>query len=318
MNRKYKFSIIFTLLIYISISYYSKYQSRKKENVALKIKQELLSSDKKKPISWRSMKNASNFIKPNLVQKQTISYKLIIESPKDIDLESLISQIEFTLKNRKDLTLAQLDRGIHSIDELISRNPNVYSSYKAKLILLLTKEGSRKVAIEDDVISQLLETMSGFDVMSERVLRKEAFLITKSNSEIDKLIESVNDLEDESEIKKRLDEIELLENKIENGLLDEKDYLNEDLVEIPLLRALSKEDYDRIIEVSETLLSEFPSSVSGHLFLIRALELSGRKEEAVDVSINNDLDGDELKDLELRLYRSRRSNPKEYWRMLRF
>jgi hypothetical protein len=70
--------------------------------------------------------------------------------------------------------------------------------------------------------------------------------------------------------------------------------------------------------MSETLLSEFPSSVSGHLFLIRALELSGRKEEAVDVSINNDLDGDELKDLELRLYRSRRSNPKEYWRMLRF
>ena len=298
MNRKYKFSIIFTLLIYISISYYSKYQSRKKENVALKIKQELLSNDKKKPISWRSMKNASNFIKPKLVQKQTISYKLIIESPKDIDLESLISQIEFTLKNRKDLTLAQLDRGIHSIDELISRNPNVYSSYKAKLILLLTKEGSRKVTIADEVISQLLETMSGFDVMSERVLRKEAFLIAKSNSEINKLVESVKELEEELEINKRLDE--------------------EDLVEIPLLRALSKEDYDRIIEVSETLLSDFPSSVSGHLFLIRALELSGRKDEAVEVSINNNLNADELKELDLRLYRSRRSNPKEYWRMLRF
>jgi hypothetical protein len=68
--------------------------------------------------------------------------------------------------------------------------------------------------------------------------------------------------------------IEFLEDKIENGLLEKKDYLNEDLVDIRLLRVLSKEDYYSIIEVSETLFSELPTSVSGYLFLISALEFS--------------------------------------------
>jgi len=89
------------------------------------------------------------------------------------------------------------------------------------------------------------------------------------------------------------------------------------------LRSLFLERYRKktmigSIEVSETLLSEFPTSVSGYLFLIRALELSGRKDEAVEVSINNNLNEDELKELDLRLYRPRRSIPKEHWRMLRF
>jgi hypothetical protein len=347
MDKSYKTPILITLLLLTTGFYFYRYQSYKNENLALKVKVKLLSKNKKKSLTWAALKELeskklsepkvpdSNTTQPEagsvvLVKKVEEADKLV--APQDVETDLLITEIESKLKNRKDLKLVELDQALLAADELISRNPNVYSSYKAKLILLLTKELAYNANINDDEVALLLDTMSEFDVLSDRTLRKEAFLIATTDAKIDELVEEVEALENDliyaerdedarlldASIAMKLAEIDSMEDQLEEGLLDEEDYLNQDLVEIPLLRALAKSDFETVIESSENLLNNYPGSVRGYFFLVRALELSGRKEEAFSVIANNDLDQYELEQLQSRLSRTQGQNPQDYWKSLRF
>jgi len=322
--------LLFSVLFFSVFSFY-KYQGYKKENLALKLKLELRSKNKQKSLSWGQLKKIAKN-KPLVTQKKNDEGEASLTSVEDESFESLIGQVELTLKNRMKIGEDDIEKGISAVDELISRRPHVYSSYKAKLILMITKESFLGLEVDEVEFSELLEVMSGFDITSDKVLRKEAFLIAQRNSRIEEVETSISALEDElldvddqekvvdieSEIILKLDELEGLEDELEDGLLDQEDYLNEDIVEIPLYRSLARGNYDEVIDSSESLLEVFPSSIRGNFFLVRALELAGRKEESIDVIETSGLNESDLKKLELRLIESRKSTPEEYWKKLRF
>jgi hypothetical protein len=280
--------------------------------------------------------------KPEVKPHEMLAPEVTLASPvfvakiknfaQDLDSRNLIDQVESILKKTKKIESTDFEKGLLAVNELILRNPNVYSSYKAKLILLLRKEGSKQGIINDTDVKNLLDTMSRFDITSDSVLRKEAFLIAKTNAEIDQLVFGIENLEDklvgmkdqvqiqviESEINGQLDKLAIKESLFEDDFLSDPGYLNEDLVEIPLYRALAKEDFYGVIETAEVILDDFPSSVFAHFFLIRALELAGRENEALELIVSTPLKPSELASLKERLIRERKLNAKEYWKNLRF
>jgi hypothetical protein len=197
---------------------------------------------------------------------------------------------------------------------------------------LLKKESNQGADYQDEVIEDLLETISGFDVKSDYALRKEAFLIAKTNNSLNRLDNEIDLLEnelirstDQAEsdqlsllITTKLIEMEEEESSLENRLLVEEDYLNEDLVEIPLHRALVKKDYENVIETANAIIENFPDSISGYFFLVKALELSGETELATSVIEQCLLNLEDLRELQLRLMRSKNIDPRDYWKQLRF
>lgn len=289
MNKKVLTLIVF-ILVGFSGSLWWKLGKVSSEITALKLKINLSQKLKvNKPISWSETISKTKESKKNLPEK-----------------------IESTLTNIKKSELEKIEESIRDADELIVDEPYSYSSYKAKLILLLTKEAKFNKTIDDYELRVLLETMSLFDVLSDKVLRKEAFLISRTNKRIDEILDQEEISEDE------LSEVEVLEEQLENGFLDDEDFINEDLVEIPLLRGLARKDYDFVIEESEALLSEFPDSIRGNYFLIKALELAGETEQALDVLENLQLSDEKMKILKNRLQSSRNKKTEDYWKELRF
>ncbi|GEM_PF-2908236 len=342
MNKK-NITLFLSLLITSTAALYLfQYERNKKQKLVLSIKRNLISNNKRKSLSWRSFKKPKIKEKTTLTKLQT-QKKGLEDRNKERDnndftnlqekeTSELTQFIESTLKPRLHLDISDIDKGIKVIDELISRNPNVYSSYKAKLLLLLRKENTQGGEFHDESIDELLETMSSFDIRSEYALRKESFLIAKTNNSLNRLDNQIEMLErelirsiDQEErdllrglIATKLNKMEEEENRLENRLLIQEDYLNEDLVEIPLYRALVKRDYQNVIEVSNALIQNFPNTISGYFFLVKALELSGQKEESAIIIEQSLLDVEDLRELHLRLLRSKDINPEDFWKQLRF
>ncbi len=340
MNKKNLILFFSLLLISSTALYLIQYESNKKDILALSIKRNLISNNKRKALSWRSFKKPIsknnrtwNTLqpkeeKPETKKEDTDSFSNLQEK----DTSELIQFIESTLKPRTVQGVPDLEMGIRVIDELISRNPNVYSSYKAKLIILLKKESTQTFDNQDEVVEELLETMSSFDIKSDYAVRKEAFLIAKTNHFLNGLDNEIELLENELSrsidqvevdllnvlIATKLNEMEGEENELEDRLLIQEDYQNEDLVEIPLYRALVKENYEDVIEDSNALIEDFPDSISAHFFLVKALELSGQTELASSVIERSQLDLEDLRELQLRLMRSKNMKMKDYWKQLRF
>lgn len=308
-------------LIFISTGVYLfNYERHKEDFLPIKIKKALVSKNKKKAKSWPT------YIET--LKTLTSDSNPLVESN---SLES-IKSIEKTLKNKTTPKKAELDQAIKAIEEVISKDPLVYSSYKAKLIMLLTREEVHKEEVPDDTIEELLDIMAGFDISSEEALRKESFLIARTNNKLNELekdiIQLSLDLEkiespEESErvevaILTKLLEMQESENLLEDKLLSQDNFQNEDLVDIPLYRSLAKKDYQEVIDSSQALIERYPNSISGYFFLIKALELNGQNEEASEVIEQSELDTEDLRELELRLRRSQNINPNEYWKHLRF
>jgi len=302
--------------------------------LALKLRVNLEAKNKAPAVTWEKFKEEKSPLKEvTPVPTETI------ESPETPQLslqekesEQLATELQMTLNKRSKLSTQDFDQNIAMADELISRDPNVYSSYKAKLILLLSKEGALKEAIDDSEIEELLTTMSNFNMLSERTLQKEAFLIARTNEKIDvtndEIVALQNEIEQssdqadtaqlEAQLQSKFDEVTGLEAQIEEGLLDRSDFLNEDILEIPLYRSLASKDYEAVIDDSREIMTQFPHSLSAHFFLIRALELAGESEVAQDHFKNLALKEEDLRLLTDRLNSTRNKDPKDYWKDLRF
>jgi hypothetical protein len=248
------------------------------------------------------------------------------------ETSKLFTTVEEKMKKHWRLSVEEIDKKLAMTDELISRNPDMYSLYKAKLILLLTKQNLHKLEVDESEIEDILATMASFDIVSEKALQKEAFLVARTNQRIETLMDEVDGLEDEMEeadavdveaileqkIEEKLIEMEDLENQLEEGLLAEKDFINEDVVDIPMHRALAMGDYDEVIDQAEALLDEYPNSISGHYFKIRALRLSGANDEVREYLSTIQLAEDEIKELEDRVNLNTENDPKDFWKRLRF
>ena len=333
--------LIMGLFIWLLFAFYL-YSNQKKENLALRLKVKLLSQEKIKPLPWAPLLEKPN---KKIELRGTKGQKKPQENTVQTNLESQSTQALATDLNRmlQDIQkqkLEEINDAIRVADEIIAREPMVFSAYKAKLILLLTKEASHAQAADDGEIERVLDEMAYFDLTDEEALRKEAFILSRTNSKINALEKGIRDREEElarleegereekgidvkkellfREIELQTAEVQKLEEELENGEMSTPDFLNEDLVEIPFQRALAHGEYDRVVEDSEDYIQAFPASLVGYYYLIRALELKGDEAAVLDAITNAELSDDTSKRLELRLKQSKGEDPKNYWKHLKF
>ena len=328
MTRDKYLLFILIVVIFAGSFFYFLYHYTENNISPRTLRSRIIAPKKRKAVPWKT-----NLAGDNPVITPTPERTPLRESDYSaIETNVLFTNIEEKMNKHWRLSVEDIDKKLAMTDELISRNPDMYSLYKTKLILLLTKENLHTIEVDESEVEDILTTMASFDIVSEKALQKEAFLVARTNQRIETLIDEVENLEDEIEevnaadtelaleekIENKLIEMEDLENQLEEGLLADKDFINEDVVDIPMYRSLAKGNYDEVIDQAETLLDEYPDSISGHYFKIRALRLSGAKDESRDYIENLPLNEKDTQELINRINLMEDNNPKDFWRRLRF
>lgn len=316
-KRKH-YLLIFTL-IGLFFYWYNNYFRLKRESTPVKIKTLSMSTEKRKMKPWTSILDQKEVTKKksNLVQEPPLNEKTISE---------LADFLESSLRDIASTNLKKLQKNIEIADEIIAREPGVYSAYKAKLMSMLIIEGKYNQTIDDKEVEILLEAMAQFDTKTEENARNEALLISKTTKELESATEELNDLAlqeaivstdyEQNELFKKeeilVNEINRMQEKINRAISSEENYINEDIVQIPFLRMMAKNDYEQVIQDSEIFIENFPNSPYGHIFLINALYSSGQKEEALEILKNLP---EEIQD-KIQFYDQ--SYYTEYWKKLFF
>ena len=337
MSKDKLILILVTTLVFSSGFFIFKFYNLKSEVSALTLRTKIAAKEKRRARTWEDSKTLKS-LKPLAKATATVKATPTDDIPETVhdfsavETEKLMNDLQKGMKTYWRLNIDDINRDLAKIEELISRNPDVYSSHKAKLILMLAKENHLKSEVPETDIEQTLSTMAEFDIVSDKVIQKEAFLIARTNKRIETLMDEVDSLEEQVEtadsieaeaaleqrIQEKILEMEDLESQIENGLLAEKDFLNEDVVEIPMYRAMAKGDYDEVIEQAQALLESYPDSISGHYFIIRALQLSQANDELREYLSNLKLSDEDNKELEDRVNLNNEEDQREFWKRLRF
>jgi len=347
--------VIATLLAIILVLLAKFYFSQKKENSALRLKIISMSETKRTPKSWAQLTRRSQALTaapaiPTAIAAPTATSVVpaentnVNESLDNFDTTDLALKLDGQMKKPKNFNLNTIENNIAIADEIISREPDSYSAYKAKLISMLVKEGKFNQSIDEVEVESLLESMAQFNISSDKLARRESGLIGNTNSEIQNVESQLEGLARERERIEALlnsydpesPELAQLNNQIqeietrEAQLLGNIDHLeeslssntsqliNEDVIEIPFMRMLAKNDYDSVIENAESFIEQFPTSPSGYFYMIRALEMQGKKEEALSVIENSQLPQSVQDRLFQRLDEEGSQNPQSYWQKLSF
>ncbi|MGZ3790020.1 MAG: hypothetical protein ACXVLQ_15900 [Bacteriovorax sp.] len=349
------------LLAIAFVSLFSLYVHKKKENHALKIKVLLLNKEKRRPKPWARLLPLNPSSGTSLTSKKNENIQDVVstaaaapkkempteENAPTLSTEELALELNTRMGKIQTFDLPEMEKTIAIADEIISREPESYSAYKAKLITILTEEGKLGVEVDDSEINDLLENMASFDVNSEASARKEAALISSTNNEIDIIADRLDQLTNERlEVEAMLDATEAddpnfsalvarrqdllfkeedasarlsaLQLAISDRTLPQEEYFNQDIVQIPFLRMMAKGDFNGVLENAETFIQQFPNSPIGYFYLIRSLEELGRKEEALDAISRSRLSGAAQSLLIEKLNLARPEDPTKYWEKLNF
>lgn len=319
MAFKRKHYLITLFLIILSVLIYKTYLGPQKESNPVKLKIMTMIPEKRVIKPWTSLLDQ----KQNRKKEPTTSKPPL---PEEAPTSELAQYLQKNLKNIDNTNLKTLQINIKFADEIIAREPDSYSAYKAKLISLLIMEGKFNQSIDDIEIENLLETMAKFDIRTEENSMNEALLISNTNNELNSAIEELNELAiqeetvttdfEQNELLKKEDTligyIERLQTKINRATISEDNYINEDVVQIPFLRLMAKNEFDQVVLEAENFIERFPESSYGHFFLINALTAKGLKEESLDVLKSLP------KDLQNKIHFYDENYFKEYWKRLFF
>jgi hypothetical protein len=370
-------SLVAVLVIAVLLGLF--YFDQRKENAALRIKMITQSSSKRIPKTFNQM--ASELPPPKLptTPKTTKTSENIPEVPlADMPTEELIAELNMGMSDVEKQSKDQLDKNINVADEILSREPDSYSAYKAKLKLLLAKESKFKEKIDDSEVNLLLERIAEFEAPQEENTEQANALAQASdetaetaatsrtpanvNEEasvpnvasnqrqmLESNIQSVaservgiqNKMDDFDTYTRQWGELNRKKQELSNReeelnseieIYDEsvpyafdtynkpstKEFLDEDVVEIPFMRQLAHNEYTQAEQDAETFIEEYPSSISGYFYLIRSLELQGRGGEIPGVINNSQLSQDAQDTLLDRLDQTRDSDPEKYWERLSY
>jgi hypothetical protein len=333
----------------------------KRENKALRLKTISLSATKRTSVPWsrltkqtieelnRSKAKLKSVI-PQKVTKDSNDSKEIIRTPEtplaDLRIEELADIITKNMAMFKKLDLKSLDKTILVADEILSREPNSYSAYKAKLISMLVKESKYNQKINENELNLTLENMASFEVNTDATARKEATLISLATNQLNVLEEKLNNVlveKDElnSEIslvesgtpeflayQSQLLQLNNLEKEATDNLnnfdttnlqeLNNPTLTNEDVVEIPLMRLMAQNEFGSVRDNAQSLIAQYPNSPVGYFYLIKSTEL---QDETIDV---NQLFGQSKLTLEdqtkllNKLQQTKGEDLKKYWEKLIF
>lgn len=347
--------IVATLLAIILVLLTKFYFNQKKENRALRLKILSMSETKRTPKAWSELitkSQPSSLVTPAVTATMSTTTSIatpttntnVNEALDGTDTTELAKKLDTQMRRPKSFTLDTIENNISIADEIISREPDSYGAYKAKLISMLVKEGKFNQSIDEVEVESLLENMAQFNISSDKLARRESALIGNTNGEIQNVEGQLESLAREREtiesqlnaydanspelaqLNNQIQEIEARENqllgnidKLEESLASNTNQLiNEDIVEIPFMRMLAKNDYDSVIENAESFIEQFPSSPSGYYYMVRALEMQGRKEEALSLIENSQLSQGLQDRLFQRLDEEGSQNPQNYWQKLSF
>ncbi|QDK40512.1 hypothetical protein DOM21_03375 [Bacteriovorax stolpii] len=325
------------------------YFQQKAENKALRLKILSMSENRRTPKPWSALTTTPNvstsaLTTPAVAPVQTTPAQTEAPPLVDQDTQTLAGTLTNQMRRPRNLDAKALDQNIAIADEIISREPDSYSAYKAKLISMLVKEGKFNQPANEDDVESLLEDMAQFNISNDNLARKEATLIANTNVEMDNIDNQLNALGQEREMiesrlnsftadspellnaNERLAQIEeqeamLMSNveSLEANLLESRAQItNEDVVEIPFMRMLAKNDYESVMANAQTFIDQFPNSPSGYYYMVRALELQGQKAEALNLIQNSRLSPEVQESLLQRLQNESSQDPKNYWQKLSF
>ncbi|AUN99496.1 hypothetical protein C0V70_15560 [Bacteriovorax stolpii] len=347
--------LIAGLLVIVAVLLGKFYFQQREENKALRLKILSMSENRRTPKPWSTLTSVSNVSTSALTAPVNAPVQPLaasattpaqIETPPVVDQDTQTLAVTLTnqMRRPKNLDVKTLDQNIAIADEIISREPDSYSAYKAKLISLLVKEGKFNQPANEDEIESLLEDMAQFNIGNNSLARREATLIANTNADIDNIDNQLNALGQEREmIESQLnglaaDSPELLNANDRLAQIEEKEamlmsnvesletslasnraqIINEDVVEIPFMRLLAKNDYESVMSNAQTFIDQFPNSPSGYYYMVRALELQGQKAEALNLIQNSRLSPEVQESLLQRLQNESSQDPKNYWQKLSF
>ena len=316
-----------------------------------------MAANRRQPTTWQQLttrstsQNQTQNQTQNKTQIQTPpAQTAVAEAEKipmaDRPLEDLVAELNINMRSVQAAAAKDLDHNIELAEEIISREPGSYAAYKAKLISMLIKEGKYNQDLDDGEVESVLESMAGFDITTDAVARREAALLSNANNQLmiyqdqlrtvaqervalDDQLEALDPNSPEASVlmSQRQEllareeaasmQLNQFQNTVQTSLADDS-YLNEEIVEIPFMRALAKNDFDTVEDDAAAFIEQFPTSVSGYYYMIRALEFQGRNEEVPEIIANSQLSADAQKTLQDRLDQNRNTDPKKYWQRLNF
>lgn len=304
----------------------------------------VLANDKSVVLEKNKKINSIVEIKP--LSSDDVKYKNVDEtSIEDQSIDQLQLKLTDNMHKIKSLDLKSIFKNINLADEIINRVPESYLAYKAKLISMIYLESKFDQEIDDYVFNNILYDLASFDVSNDETAKKEAVFIMSFNSQIlflenqvSEIVQSRELLENQSlDVEKNSAEYQLFQEKdaelatkehlallalekIENDRQDEASYLfhNEDILEIAFMRLMAINDFNAVVENAQDYLKQFPTSLNGYFYLLRALELSGDAERISQVLLNSKLSIEDQEKLRKRLSLSLSEDPKKYWEKLIF
>ena len=354
--------LIAVLLAIILILLTKFYFNQKKENLAIRLKIISMSETKRTPKPWVELKTKTQSttvtapaVAPTAAPTAAVTTPApttpvntvntnVNESLDNLDTPDLALKLEGQMRRPRNLDLKTIENNIAIADEIISREPDSYGAYKAKLISLLVKEGKFKRPIDEVEVESLLENMAQFNISSDKIARRESALIGNTNGEIQNVEAQLEGLAREREILEsqlntydanspelaqlntQIEEIDSREaqllgniDNLEESLANNTNQLiNEDVIEIPFMRMMAQNDYDAVIDNAQSFIEQFPNSPSGYFYMVRALEMQGQKDEAREIIENSNLPQDAQDRLFQRLDSEGSQDPKSYWQKLSF
>ncbi len=329
------------------------YFNQKHENRALRLKILSMQENRRAPKPWAQLltkpqaaTSALTAPKTAPVQDQTTTTanNEATQTLDAQDTQELASKLTVGMKKVKALEASDIDNNIAIADEIISREPDSYAAYKAKLISLLTKEGRFNQPADEVEVESILESMAQFNISSDNIARREAALIANTNSDIQNVEAQIEEVARQRETLEsqlnsfdpnsqeflnlnvqlqQLDdqEIQLASNieSLENALANNTAQLtNEDVVEIPFMRMMAKNDYEGVMDNAQAFIEQFPNSPNGYFYMVKALEMQGQKDQALQVIQDSRLPQDAQQALLQRLDAQAAEDPKNYWQKLSF
>ncbi len=255
-NRRFYFFILIALVIVTGFTI-KFYLSQKKENQALKLKIISLNKERKKPKTWGKLLAPAPVKEQNLkknIIEQKISTKaaapvkeeVASDDITNISTEELANRLNRRMGKIKTYELKDIQKTIEIADELILREPDTYSAYKAKLIALLIEEGKLNVPIDDNEINRLLEEMAAFDLTSDVVSKKEAALLSSADQEMSIL---------SSRLEQVLNDRALVESQLESF------QINDPTSKILETQIIDLSSYNPAYKVPETKLEHLSDNV---------------------------------------------------------
>ncbi len=348
INKRISIAIVIMLTVF-AVFMFKFYFNQKSENRALRIKILSMQENRKTPKPWAKLLTTSVQPKASvsaLTAKAAVTDDVshteqAIESQ---DTQELAVKLNTGMRKVKTLDDKDIDNNIAIANEIISREPDSYSAYKAKLISLLTKEGKFNQAVDEIEIENTLESMAQFNISSDKLTRREAALISNTNAEIQSVEIELEEVARQREsLEAQLNSTtpespELAELNAQLQQLDEKEVqlasnieslevnlasstaqlANEDVVEIPFMRILAKNDLEGVIDNAGVFIEQFPNSPNGYFYLVKALEMQGQKDQALQIIQDSRLPPDAQRALLQRLETQDSEDPKNYWQKLSF